>query len=231
MSGKVPSRAAMGFTLIELLVVMSLLSLLMTGLVAAMRTMAQTESRIDKRLGQLDEVRSVRAFLQQTLLRVSAARLDALGATGASVVPFLATENSLRWVGVLPARPNVGGKHFFRLALEPVGSKDALVLRFAPCRADMSYPDWSHTESRIILDGVDQFRVEAQGLPPQGHARAGSWPQGWQMGWPVPDALPEQVRLSFADTSGSWPQWVFPLHALPRSDGTMSVTVIGGSRR
>ncbi|MEO8118593.1 MAG: prepilin-type N-terminal cleavage/methylation domain-containing protein, partial [Rhodoferax sp.] len=65
-----------GFTLLELLVVMTLLSIIMVGLVSALRTMAQTETKIDQRLQRLDEIRVARTFLQQTLTRVSAAKLD-----------------------------------------------------------------------------------------------------------------------------------------------------------
>ena len=61
-----------GFTLLELLVVMSLLSVIMIGLTSALRTMAQTESKIDQRLERLGEMRVVLAFLVQTLTRVSA---------------------------------------------------------------------------------------------------------------------------------------------------------------
>ena len=228
-ASRVPrSRDTRGFTLLELLVVMTLLSLLMTGLISALRTMAQTESKIDQRLLWLDETRVARAFLQQTLSRVSAAKLDAPGATGKSIVPFVATSDSLVWVGILPARPNVGGRHFFRLAMEEVASNPELVLRFAPCNADMAFPDWSQAESRILIKGVEQFDVQAQGLPQPGSARANAWPRGWQSGWPVPDALPEQLRLHIKGSRGDWPQWLFALRALPQGDDSLNDISLGG---
>lgn len=222
------SRVARGFTLLELLVVMTLLSLLMTGLISALRTMAQTESKIDQRLLRLDQTRVARAFLQQTLSRVSAAKVNTPGATGKSTVPFVATSDSLVWVGILPARPNVGGRHFFRLAMEDVASKPELVLRFAPCNVDLTFPDWSQAESRILIQGVEQFGVQAQGLPQPGSARANAWPQGWQSGWPVPDALPEQLRLQINDSRGDWPQWLFALRALPQGDDSLNDISLGG---
>lgn len=220
-----------GFTLIELLVVMTLLSVIMLGLVTALRNMAQTESKIDQRLERLDEIRVARTFLQQTLSRVSSSTLDAPGATGKTVIPFAATPDSLTWVGILPARPNFGGRHFFRLAIENTPAGSELVLRFAPWQPDLTSPDWSLAESRILIRGISQMTVQARGLPPQGHALAQSWPTGWQSRWPIIDALPEQLRLSLTDTQGSWPEWNIAVHALPQSDSSFSRVVIGGSTR
>lgn len=216
-----------GFTLLELLVVMTLLSLVMVGLMSGLRTMAQTETKIDQRLAKLDEIRTTRAFLQQILSRASAARINEPGATGKTIVPFVATADSLVWVGILPARPNVGGRHFFRLAIEQTGPNPELVFRFAPCNADMVFPDWANTESRILIHDIKKFEIQAQGLAPIARNPAQAWPKGWQSGWPVADTLPEQLRLSLTDAQGDWPEWVLSLHALPQSDSSFSIVRAG----
>ena len=223
--------AQRGFTLLELLVVMTLLSVIMIGLVSALRTMAQTESRIDARLAHLDEIRVARSFLQQTLGRVSAVTVDAPGATGKKVTSFAATPDTLTWVGIMPARPDVGGRHYFRLSLEgnPAGSD--LVLRFAPWNPDLTLPDWSKADSRVLIAGIQQMRVQAQGLPPQNRSPAEPWPKDWQTGWPIADVLPEQVRLSLSDANADWPDWTLALHALPRGDGSFSRVVVGGGKQ
>ena len=64
-------RRLRGFTLLELLVVMGLLSAVMLALGAALRTIAQSEDRVDHRLGQADELRVASAFMRTTLGRVS----------------------------------------------------------------------------------------------------------------------------------------------------------------
>ena len=61
---------------------MVLLSIIMLGLVSALRSMAQTETKIDERLQRLAEIRVDRSFLQQTPTRASTATLDAPDATG-----------------------------------------------------------------------------------------------------------------------------------------------------
>lgn len=219
-----------GFTLLELLVVMTLLSVIMLGLVSAMRTMAQTENKIDQRLARLDEIRVARTFLQQILTRVSATTLDAPGATGQTIIPFVATTDSLTWVGILPARPNVGGRHFFRLAIEDTPAGRELMLRFAPWQPDRVFADWSTAEARVLIRGVSQMSIQTQGLPPQGRNPAQAWPQGWQNGWPITDALPEHLRLNLTDAQGAWPEWNMPLHALSQSDSSFSRVVVGGSK-
>ena len=223
------TRSSGGFTLIELLVVMSLLSVIMIGLVSALRTMAQTESKIDQRLNRLDEIRAARSFLQQTLSRVSSTTVDAPGATGQKIVPFTALSDSLTWIGVMPARPNVGGRHFFKLAIDANGTHRELVLRFAPWSADGVLPNWSQAESRILVSGIENLKIEAQGLPPRAR-NAPDWPFGWQNGWPVVDVLPEQIRLRLEDAQGAWPQWTLPLRGMAQSDSSFSNVVVGGSR-
>jgi general secretion pathway protein J len=222
------SKKTRGFTLLELLVVMTLLSLIMTGLLSAMRSMGQTEVKIDALLAQLANTRTARAFLQQTLTRVSAMPLDTNGATGKTVIPFTATADSLSWVGILPARPNLGGRHFFRLAIETVDNKPALVIRFAPWRPDLIFTDWQQAESRVLLYDMQQLKVQAQGVPKMGNDTATTWPKGWQDGWPIVDSPPEQIRLTFIDAQGNWPEWIFRLSVLPQGDKTYSRVVVGG---
>lgn len=217
-----------GFTILELLVVMTLLSFIMAGLVSAMRSMGQTESTIDSRLELLDNTRTARAFLQQTLARVSAMPLDAEGASGKMVIPFVATTDSLTWIGILPARATLGGRHFFRLAIENVNNKPALVIRFAPWRSDLIFNDWQQSESRILLNDIQKLKVQTQGLPKMAQEATQEWPLGWQDGWPITDAPPEQVRLTLVDTQGAWPEWIFPIKVLPQGDNTFSNVVVGG---
>jgi general secretion pathway protein J len=219
-----------GFTLIELLVVMTLLSIIMVGLVTALRNLAQTENKIDQRLNRLDEIRVVRHFIEQTLTWVSAAPVDSPDATGKKILPFTATPNSVSWVGILPARPNLGGRHFFRLAMEDTPGGPALMLRFAPWQPDLIFTDWVNAEARILLHGVQSFTVQAKGYAPEGRISDVAWPTGWQNGWPLADALPEQLRFQLIDDRGEWPQWILAPMALPGSDGNQGPLVFGATK-
>lgn len=225
-----PTRVQRGFTLIELLVVMTLLALLMTGLISAMRTMAQTETKIDQRLQRLDDLRTVHSLLSQALSQVSALRMDTPDMPGKAMVPFVATPNSLIWLGILPARPGVGGRHYFRLAVEESGSENVLALRLAPAQPDLQLPNWGTADVHVLLRNVSQLAVQAKGLAPSNSSQINTWPKGWQSGWPVAESLPEQVRLSLSDpTQADLLDWTFSLHAFAQSDSTLSIVTVGGA--
>lgn len=225
-------RRSRGFTLLELLVVMVLLAMVMTGLISAMRTMAQTEAKVDQRLERLNELRTAHAFLAQTLGGVSGARVDAPGGIGKTEVPFKATADTVVWVGILPARPNVGGRYFFRLAVEPFDAGDALALRLAPCDANFTPPEWSTAERHLLASGVARLGIQAQGTPPQGHEGQSTWPAGWQTGWPLADVLPEQLRLTFQDpTQSQGQEWVFALRPLIQGDDSLGTVSFGGGKK
>lgn len=220
-----------GFTLLEMLVVMVLLSVIMLGLLSALRTMAQTETRIDRQLERLDQIRVARTFLQQTLTRVSAVATDMPGASGTKVIPFAATNDSLTWVGILPARPDVGGRHFFRLMVEDTDSGRALVLRYAPWNPDALMPNWLSANSRLLLKDVTKIEVQAQGFPPQGRNPAQPWPQGWQNGWPVADALPERLRLTGYAAGVTVFPFATAVYSLPGGDSSFGGVTFGGGTR
>ena len=226
-----PAARQQGFTLLELLVVMSLLSIIMVGLGVALRGMAQTEDRVDKRIDRMGEIRVVRHFLQTTLGRVSGQTIDLPNTPGQQTVPFQATPDSLTWVGILPARPDVGGRHFFRLSMEDGPQGPQLILRYAPWNPDFVLPDWSAAESRVLVKQVQTFAIQAQGLPPDMNDTRKPWPQGWQDGWPVTDALPERLRLLISDRQGAWPEWVLPIQPSAQSDSNINLVVIGGGKR
>jgi general secretion pathway protein J len=225
-------RASRGFTLLELLVVMTLLSLLMTGMISAMRTMAQTESRIDQRFARMDELRTAYAFLSQAISRQSAAKTALPDTPGESRSLFTATPGSMTWVGVLPARPNVGGLHFFQLTTETTDTGDLLVLRLVPCDPDFTPPDWSAAERHVLATHITKLDIQAQGSAPRGYPQEKNWPQGWQSGWPIADVLPQQVRLSLQGpkVADVW-SWTIAIHALPRTDDTISIVTFGGVLR
>lgn len=104
--------AHQGFTLVEMLVAVSLLAVIMVALGSSLRTIAQTEVRVDQRLDRIDEMRVAVGLLRQTVGRVSGRRTPAADAKGGQVVQFRASEATMEWVGIMPARPGVGGAVF-----------------------------------------------------------------------------------------------------------------------
>ncbi|MFY3382632.1 PulJ/GspJ family protein [Paracidovorax sp. MALMAid1276] len=221
---------ARGFTLVEMLVSVALLAVIMVALGSALRTIAQTEERVDQRLDRIDAMRSGVSLIRLITTRVSGKRSPPPAGQGGAVVPFRALPGSLEWVGIMPARPGVGGRHFFRLQVEATPAGPELVLRFAPWSdGATAVPDWSRTDSRVIGRGVVSLGVRAQGLPPPG-APLVNWPQGWVSGWPIAEHLPERIQLNLADGLGPWPPIVVPLFELTQGAGVSGGFVLGGSQ-
>lgn len=194
-------RCWRGFTLVELLVVMALLSLLMLGLVSALRTMAQTEERIDGRLAQADEFRVTTAFVQDVLGRISVRKQqEEILKQGGSPFLFDGQIHSVAWVGIMPARHGTGGRHFFRLGLEGSGGEAALVIRFAPWDESAFFPNWEQAQARTLLKGVTSFALSYEDVTKE--------PETWTPTWQGIDSLPEHVRLDVQIRSGDWPLWI-----------------------
>ena len=207
MSTRTGSR---GFTLIELLVTMALLSLLMLGMASALRTMAQTEERIDARLARADEFRIATGFLRSIVGRVSARRNPAPLTEGRSPYMFAGAPTSLSWVGIMPARYGAGGRNFFHLAVEPVQGVQSLVIRFVPWTDSTEFPDWAQAESRVLVPGVTSFALvyeDARQVEPL-----------WVTTWEHTDSLPERVRIELQTEAGPWPIWIAAMRSLPASE-------------
>ena len=205
-----PSTHQTGFTLVELLVTMALLSMLMLGMASALRTMAQTEERVDARLARADELRVATGFLHTVLGRVSARRIAVVPKEGASPYLFAGAADAVAWVGIMPARQGAGGRTFFRLALEPLQDGPALVIRFMPWTDRADFPDWSQADSRILVRDAVSLALSYE----DARQRAPAWVPVWTR----TDSLPERVRIDLQTSAGPWPLWVLPMRSLPASE-------------
>ena len=203
-------QSSSGFTLIELLVTMALLSLLMLGMASALRTMAQTEERVDGRLARSDELRVTTGFIRTILGRVSARKTVAPLKEGVSPYLFEGTPEAVAWVGVMPARYGAGGRHFFRLAVESVEGEPALVIRFTPWADVTVFPDWGTAESRVLVRGITAFALSYE----DARQPVPTWVTAWQR----VDTLPERIQIDLATGTGPWPLWVVALRSLPASE-------------
>ena len=209
-----------GFTLLELLVVMALLSVVMLALGAALRTIAQSEVRIDRRLTRTDEFRVATAFLRTTLGRVSDRKVVASAEPGASSILFAGNGQAVAWVGIMPARYGAGGRNFFRLGVEAVDGGGALVLRFIPWTDAATFPDWSQAEARVLVTDVTSLSVR--------YEDAFEVPSVWGPEWPFKDRVPQRVELTVQTAAGYWPSLVIAMRTMPSDMGSGQI-VLGGS--
>lgn len=210
-----------GFTLVEMLVAMTLMSLLMLGMASAVRTMAQTEERIDVRVERADEMRVALGFIRSVLGRLSMRRVNSITNVGDMPFLFRGEANSVTWLGVMPARFGAGGRHAFRLALESVQGDSALVIRFIPWTGGGTPDDWGGADSRVLVRGVTSLALtyeDARQAAPQ-----------WVDQWSRTDSLPAHIRIELNTHGGVWPLWVVATRTLPFGDRAGASSFSSGS--
>lgn len=220
-----------GFTLLELMVVMSLMSLVMLAMTSALRTMAQTEERVDARILRTDELRTSVDFLRGCLGRVAMRKGPTGVELGVSPNLFQGMPNGVAWVGIMPARYGAGGRYFFRLAPETIDRSSVLMLRFAPWSPTAGFPDWSRAEGRVLAAGLTAFSVQYEDV----RNAPGRWWSDWAVVPDLPppermDQLPARLRIQVGTTAQVWPELIVPLRVLPATArGSGGDFTIGGS--
>ncbi|MET4579502.1 prepilin-type N-terminal cleavage/methylation domain-containing protein [Ottowia thiooxydans] len=203
-------RQVAGFTLVEVLIALALLSLLMLGLTGAMRAMSQTSESIERRIDSSDRLRVTGALLNSVLGSASVRRLPGGGSTGtAQAIFFEATPNSLAWIGVMPARYGVGGRHYMRLALE--GSQ--VVLRYAPWTGAPVFSAWGSASAQVLAEPVTGFDLRY--LEPD--------TLQWLPAWPPQNlrpniVLPSAVEATIHGVDPPWPPLVTSMRGLAATD-------------
>lgn len=178
-----------GFTLVELLVGISLLSVIMLASGSMLRSVAQTETRIDARSAAQDEGRVQTAFLRQVLGHVSATPAKPPQPGLKPDVQFFGGADHIDWVGVMPARPGAGGRYFFRLAF--VSGPDQLltpVLRFAVWSPNTTLDQVAYTDERALFRSVRGYQIQYADI-------SKSAEPVWFPVWNKPDRLPAAVRI------------------------------------
>lgn len=212
------THRARGFTLVELLVSVAILSGLVLALTAALRTFAQTEIRLDERVLRDEDARVTSQFLGAVFQRAAAHRWR--GAEGAITrLLFVGRPDEVVWIGVMPARPGVGGLHYLRLTIDRSGAAARLVLQYQPYDGLDTMPQWSAVEPHVIAaveDATLRYRDSRPAEP------------AWTAAWPHPERLPDGVALSVQAGGHAWPDVIVPMRVLSSGVGGGGGFVVGG---
>ncbi|MFT4196000.1 prepilin-type N-terminal cleavage/methylation domain-containing protein [Ottowia sp.] len=217
-----------GFTLVEVLIALVLLSLLMLVLTGALRGLGEVEARVDQRIAAADDHRAAVQLLGDVLGRVSARRIPRLQAGGPSEAPFFqAAPDALAWVGVMPARFGLGGRHYLRLAVEQGPGGAQLVLRYAPWTGAAAFAAWDQAEGRVLAAPVQALSLRY--LEPVSGQWSPEWPPaGVDLNTLPPTLLPEAVEIQIEGSEPAWPPLIVAVTATRDSDPTAVSGAFGG---
>lgn len=223
--------AGTGFTLVEVLIALVLLSLLMLMLTGALRSLGQTEERVEQRVAAADDLRITAGFLGDVMGRISARTHREMSADRPTQVPFFeARPDSLAWVGVMPARFGLGGRHYMRLAVEPSAGGGRLVLRYAPWTGAAVFSAWEGAAAQTLATPARAISLRYQ------EPMSGNWSTVWPPevidGANTPLALlPSAIELQVEGPEPSWPPLVVAV--LPTRAGSLAAqgATFGGGRR
>ena len=224
-------RRPRGFTLVEVLVAMVLLSLLMLALTGALRAMGQTEERVEQRVAAADDYRAAVNLLNDVLGQVSARRFPSQQAGTPPQMPsFQATPDALAWVGVMPARYGLGGRHYLRLAVEPgEGGSGQLVLRYAPWTGAATFSAWAQAQRLVLAAPATALTLSY--LEPVSGQWSALWPPPGMPASALPASLlPAAVAIQVEGPEPAWPPLVIALVPTRTSDPSANMGSFGGSR-
>lgn len=219
-----------GFTLVEVLIALALLSLLMLVLSGALRAMGQVEERVDQRVEAADDYRLATQLLGDVLGRVSARRHAVLQAGSAAQAPFFeATPGALAWVGIMPARYGLGGRHYLRLALEAGEGSSQLVLRYAPWTGAATFSAWAQAQRLVLAAPATALTLSY--LEPASGQWSALWPPPGMPASALPASLlPAAVAIQVEGPEPAWPPLVIALVPTRTSDPSANMGSFGGSR-
>jgi general secretion pathway protein J len=191
-------RTFKGFTLVEVVVALAILSLVMLTTITGLRTLASTQTALDRMTGRIDQVRTVSSFLRDTL---ESAAIGSSGAGGLSLgggdresAYFELTADSLTWKSTILIGESFGGTYLLRVARED----DLLVLRWQePGPSGEPEQDWSRAQERILVEDVEEFELAWR--EEAGDRWQQQWEQGDVAGW---------VRLQLRASDRYWPDLI-----------------------
>ncbi|MCB1886642.1 MAG: prepilin-type N-terminal cleavage/methylation domain-containing protein [Rhodocyclaceae bacterium] len=211
-----PHSRQSGLTLIEVVIALTIVSLVLLGLLGAMRTFARTADVVDGVTARIEEMTAVSRFIDRATSRMASGRLGEVTAQQ----PFVAGgEGKLAWLGILPASFGAGGVHLISLVLEPSrAGRPHVVLRFTPYYPGIEIERLPESAPKFRLDEVDALHVRFEDEDGE-----------WRDEWVETEVLPARIAVVLEVAGVRWPDIVVrPYLVDPGSTGGGEI-VIGGN--
>ena len=219
-------QQARGFTLLELLIAVALMALLMVGMGSTLMTVAQTQTRAQHKLEQVDRDRVTIHFLRTLWSSVSPIKDASASVAAAGSQPnfFQGTAHAVQWLGVMPARFGAGGRTHFRIAVQAStqGQGEDLVLWFVPLDLEQPAADFQQARAYVLASGLESVEFA--------YLRRYQGESQWSAQWSHADELPHAIEVRVAAQGHVWPHTVIALYSTPAAvRGASGEAVFGGT--
>lgn len=197
-------RHLRGFTLIEVIVALTLLSLIMLGLLSALRSLADSSRRTDENTQRIDQIRLVSDFLRRSIGQ--AMPIPDYNLTHGHINYFQGDREFMRWIAPFPAHHGGGGLYVMQLRV--LTDPPALQLEYYPYPGELTDPaNPPQPATHLLLDRIDfvRFQYRRNALQP--------WTDQWKGSY----WLPGQVRIKISRDGREWPDLIIALRASEKS--------------
>lgn len=190
-------RRARGFTLVEMMVALAVLSLISLAAVSAMRSFAQSQEAVERKIAKTESMRLTLSFLKRSLSQATS-----VPRSGGLQSYFGGQKDELVWVAPLN-HVAATGLQIMRLSVDEDSEKKPLVLQMSPYVNANSRPEWDQTEKFILVDQGAELEIGYKG----GHL------SDWSGTWAYSMTLPKLLRVNIVRDEVYWPEMVLVLNS------------------
>jgi general secretion pathway protein J len=193
-----------GFTLLEMLIAITLLSVMMTLLLASMRIAGQNWQSGERKISQNSVKQSSYRFFSQNLTHILPFMHEVTlpDKTTVEKPVFQGRSERMQFISSLPLSALRKGLYFFQLYFDQ--KQHAVLLRLTPYRNTANIK----AETEELITAVNQVHFSYFGTPDPTEEQG-----GWYDEWQDIDHLPSLIRIEISLSDGTlWPEMIFPLH-------------------
>lgn len=182
-----------GFTLVEMVVSLTILSLVTLATVSALRTLADTQARLETTVERMDEMRLVSRFIRERIGQTMPLN------TPLTFGPYFKGDaGQVVWIGPIAGAGEVSGVQFMRLFRD--GGE--LKIQFEPYHRSKNEPQWGSARAYPLLGDVSELQVSYRESPEE------PWVDSWGEDT---EALPWLVKVRLRVRGRYWPDLVIPI--------------------
>ena len=188
-----------GFTLVEVLLAITLLTLILSATVSALRTFGNTQSSLERVISRVDEIRAVSTFLRNAFSATVIAEMSPMTLGPGDISGLdggyfrMKGGSEVEWRSTAMFGEDYGGSYFFRV----FAIDNQLLLQWQ--LADARNPtDWQDKPSRVLIENLENFRSSCWS----------SVNGNWRDVWNDSSNIPDKVKFVIRSSGRYWPDLI-----------------------